>query len=45
MEIQKQVFIDVPYIPLGQYFQLEAFRKNLSGVLTGLPIFWNVERG
>jgi peptide/nickel transport system substrate-binding protein len=44
VEIQKQVFIDVPYIPLGQYFQLEAFRKNLSGVLTGLPIFWNVKR-
>jgi peptide/nickel transport system substrate-binding protein len=44
VEIQKQALIDVPYVPLGQYFQLEAYRKNLSGVLTGLPMFWNVKR-
>jgi peptide/nickel transport system substrate-binding protein len=43
-EIQKQVLIDVPYVPLGQYFALEAYRKNLSGVLTGFPMFWNVKR-
>ncbi len=43
-EIQQQVFIDVPYVPLGQYFTLMAFRKDLSGVLTGLPMFWNVQR-
>jgi peptide/nickel transport system substrate-binding protein len=43
-EIQQQVFTDVPYIPLGQYFTLMAFRKNLSGVLVGLPMFWNVKR-
>jgi peptide/nickel transport system substrate-binding protein len=42
--MQKQVLTDVPYIPLGQYFQLEAYRKSLSGVLTGMPIFWNVKR-
>jgi peptide/nickel transport system substrate-binding protein len=44
VEIQKQVLMDVPYVPLGQYFTLMAFRKNLSGVLTGLPMFWNVKR-
>ena len=43
-EMQKQVFIDVPYIPLGQYFTLQAYRKSLQDVLTGLPIFWNVRR-
>jgi peptide/nickel transport system substrate-binding protein len=43
-ELQLQVLQDVPYVPLGQYFVLEAYRKNLSGVLTGLPIFWNVKR-
>jgi peptide/nickel transport system substrate-binding protein len=44
-EIQQQVFIDVPYIPLGQYFQATAHRAELTGVLKGLPIFWNVRRG
>jgi len=43
-EIQVQAFIDVPYIPLGQYFQQTAQRKTLTGTLRGLPIFWNVQR-
>jgi peptide/nickel transport system substrate-binding protein len=43
-ELQRQVFIDVPYIPLGQYFQPVAFRKSVGGVLTGFPVFWNVKR-
>ena len=29
-EIQQQVLIDVPYIPLGQYFTLQAYRKSLK---------------
>ncbi len=44
IEIQKQVFVDVPYIPLGQYFQPIAFKKTLTDILTGFPIFWNVKR-
>ena len=44
VELQKQVLIDVPYVPLGQYFQPEAYLKNLTGVLTGMPLFWNVKR-
>jgi len=43
-EIQKQVFIDVPYIPLGQYYLPVAFKKYVTGVLTGFPIFWNVKK-
>ncbi|HET6238364.1 MAG TPA: ABC transporter substrate-binding protein [Acetobacteraceae bacterium] len=43
-EIQTQVLIDVPYVPLGQYFTLQAYRKSLAGVLTGLSMFWNVKR-
>ena len=42
--LQLQAFHDVPYIPLGQQFQQTAFRAELSGILTGLPVFWNVER-
>jgi peptide/nickel transport system substrate-binding protein len=43
-DIQKQCWIDVPYVPLGQYYTVQAYRKNLEGVLTGFPIFWNVKR-
>jgi peptide/nickel transport system substrate-binding protein len=44
VEMQRQAFIDVPYIPLGQYFQPVAYRKSVGGVLTGFPVFWNLKR-
>ena len=43
-QLQLQVFQDVPYIPLGQYFQPTAYQANLTGVLTGNPVFWNIQR-
>jgi peptide/nickel transport system substrate-binding protein len=43
-QIQLQAFQDVPYLPVGQYFQATAYRRDLSGVLKGLPLFWNVKR-
>ena len=43
--IQLQAFEDVPYVPLGQFFQPTAFRSSLSGIVTGFPVFWNVRRG
>jgi peptide/nickel transport system substrate-binding protein len=42
--LQLQAFADVPYIPLGQYFSPTAYRSNLTGVLKGSPVFWNVRR-
>ena len=42
--MQRQAFIDVPYVPLGLWYQSTAYRANLSGVLKGLPLFWNVRR-
>jgi len=44
-QIQLQALQDVPYVPIGQYFQPVAFRKSLQGVMTGFPIFWNIHRG
>lgn len=32
------------YIPCGQYFQPTAYRADLTGMLTGLPLFTNVRR-
>ncbi len=43
-QIQAQAFRDVPYVPLGQQFQQTAYRTELSGVLPGMPVFWNIVR-
>jgi peptide/nickel transport system substrate-binding protein len=43
-QIQLQAFLDVPYIPLGQYFAPTAHRADLTGVLAGTPVFWNIRR-
>ena len=43
-DLQGQLFQDVPYLPLGQYFPAWTYRRNVSGVLKGLPMFWNVKK-
>jgi peptide/nickel transport system substrate-binding protein len=43
-EIQAQAFIDVPYYPLGTYYVSTAYRSDLTGVLDGQALFWNVRR-
>jgi peptide/nickel transport system substrate-binding protein len=43
-EIQLQAFVDVPYIPLGQMFAATAYRADLTGMLGGFALFWNVRR-
>jgi peptide/nickel transport system substrate-binding protein len=43
-DIQKQAFQQVPYLPLGQYFQSWTYKRNLTGVINGMPLFWNVDR-
>jgi peptide/nickel transport system substrate-binding protein len=43
-EMQRQAFTDLPYIPTGQLFTPVAYRANLTGMLQGLPVFWNVQR-
>ena len=41
-EMQARAFEDVPYLPLGLYYNPSAFRADLTGILHGFPIFWNV---
>jgi peptide/nickel transport system substrate-binding protein len=44
--IQEAVWDEVPYIPLGQFFQPIAIRSNVSGILDSVfPIFWNAKKG
>jgi peptide/nickel transport system substrate-binding protein len=43
-QMQLQAFQDVPYIPLGLVYVQTAYRAELTGVLSGWPLFWNVRR-
>jgi peptide/nickel transport system substrate-binding protein len=43
-QIQLQAFQDVPYIPLGQMISPTAHRANLTGMIEGVPVFWNLRR-
>jgi len=44
-DIQNRAYVSVPYVPLGQYFQPVAYRKNVTGVLDApLPAYWNIDK-
>lgn len=43
-QLQQQLFIDMPYAPLGQVLQPTVYKSNLSGVLGGSVLFWNIKR-
>jgi peptide/nickel transport system substrate-binding protein len=43
-KIQVQAFQDVPFLPVGSYYQPTAYRSNLTDMLTGLILFTNVRR-
>ncbi|MFC0239505.1 ABC transporter substrate-binding protein [Rhodopseudomonas telluris] len=45
-EIQKEVYDEVLYIPLGQYKAPSVWRNELTGVLDGpaTPVFWNIDK-
>ena len=44
-EIQLQAFIDVPFLPLGEFIQPTVQRREIVDTLSGLSLFWNVRRG
>ena len=44
VELQQQALIDLPYVPLGQTFAPTCYAKDISGVLNGFVIFWNVRK-
>ena len=43
-DLQLQAWRDVPYIPTGAWMQPFAFRRSLTDMLNGFPIFWNVRK-
>jgi peptide/nickel transport system substrate-binding protein len=45
VDLQKQLWTDVPFIPLGEYWQATAYRKDLIDVLPGcFAVFYGVRR-
>ncbi len=42
--MQEQAFADVPFLPLGQFFQPSTQSKTLEGGLSGITLFWNIRR-
>jgi peptide/nickel transport system substrate-binding protein len=42
--IQKVGIAQVPYVPLGFFYQPTAYRADLIDILSGVPLFWNVKR-
>lgn len=44
-DIQRQCFVDVPYIPLGQILPTWAYQHTVTDVLQGYALFWNLRKG
>jgi peptide/nickel transport system substrate-binding protein len=45
-ELQMQLWQDVPYVPMGEYWQSTAYRKDLLDVMPGcFAVFYGVRRG
>lgn len=43
-EIQQQALIDVPYLPLGQIRPGTVYRREVTDVLSGYALFWNLRK-
>jgi peptide/nickel transport system substrate-binding protein len=44
IEIQLQALELVPYLPTGQFFSRTACRNDITGIIPGHFVFWNVRR-
>jgi peptide/nickel transport system substrate-binding protein len=43
-DLQRKAFEDMPYLPTGQYLQRTACRNDITGIIPGQFVFWNVRR-
>lgn len=42
VDLQRQLWIDVPYIPMGQYQQQMAWRRTVTDIPVGFPLFYGM---
>jgi peptide/nickel transport system substrate-binding protein len=43
-DLQGKALELVPYVPTGQYFYKTACRHDITGIIPGQFVFWNVRR-
>lgn len=43
-EMQTVAMDELPYVPVGSYMSMTAIRRNLTGRVPGLALFWNIRR-
>ena len=43
-DIQRRVFVDVPYVPVGQFLPRTVYRRAVTDVLGGYALFWNLKK-
>jgi len=44
--VQLRAIETVPYVPVGQFYLVRGYRKDLTGLLgAGIPVYWSVGRG
>lgn len=43
-DIQVQAMHDIPFIPTGRWKDVTAYRRNVTGVLKGMPLFYGLEK-
>jgi peptide/nickel transport system substrate-binding protein len=44
--VQLRAIETVPYVPVGQFYLVRGYRKDLTGLLSaGIPVYWSVGRG
>jgi peptide/nickel transport system substrate-binding protein len=43
-QIQQQIFLDAPHLPLGQVLQQTAYRRTITDVPRGFAKFWGVKK-
>jgi peptide/nickel transport system substrate-binding protein len=43
-DLQRKAFEEMPYLPTGQYLQRTACRNDITGIIPGQFVFWNVRR-
>jgi peptide/nickel transport system substrate-binding protein len=41
-DLQRQLWIDVPYIPMGQYQQQMGWRRTVTDIPVGFPLFYGI---
>ena len=44
VRIQEQAFVDAPYVPLGEYSQPTAIRREITGLQKGIPLYWGLTK-